>query len=142
MTSNDGTGDIKITEWVAEDGKRRVETVMEETGEKAITVNDGTELITYDETTNTAYRIGVTEDLKEFQDMSPKEKAEMMLDAIKDTHKMTLVGEEKVIGRDTYHLKAEAKDKDSLYGDQEIWVDKENWFILKTVANSGDIKCP
>lgn len=138
MKFNDGTGDMEIKEWVSKDGKRRVETVMPETGEKSIAVNDGDKLISYDEAANTAFVIDVKDNT--LMQKSPKEQAEFLLNMIKDTHSIKLVGEEKMIGRDVYHLKAEVKDENTLYGNQEIWVDKENWFILKNVSTSGDIQ--
>ncbi|TCJ03835.1 outer membrane lipoprotein carrier protein LolA [Cytobacillus praedii] len=138
MKFNDGTGKMELKEWVSEDGKRRTEAVMPDTGEKSITVNDGNELISFDEAANTAFVIDMKDNT--LMNMSPKEQAEMLLNAIKDTHSIKLVGEEKMIGRDVYHLKAEAKDENTLYGDQEIWVDKENWFVLKSTSASGDIQ--
>src|SRR5699024_7270000 len=30
------------------------------------------------------------------------------------------------------------KGEKSLYGRQEMWIDKENWLLLKTTSNSGD----
>lgn len=138
MKFNDETGNIELKEWVSEDGKRRTEAVMPDTGEKSITVNDGNKLTSYEAATNTAFVIEVTEDTPMHQ--SPKEQAEILLDAIKDTHSITLVGEEKMIGRDVFHLKAEVKDESTLYGNQEIWVDKEHWLVLKSISTSGDIQ--
>ena len=139
LTFNDENGDIQMKEWVSEDGKRRTETVVSNTSEKAVSVNDGEKLVSYDEANNTAYVIDMSGEEFPIQ-KSPKEQAEMLLNAIKNTHIITLVGEEKIVGRDVYHLKAEAKDDNVLYGDQEIWVDKENWFVLKSVSSSGDIQ--
>lgn len=138
MKFNDGTGDMEINEWVSKDGKRRAEAVMPETGEKSITVNDGNKLMSYDEAANTAFVIDMEGNTRMHE--SPKEQAEFLLNMIKDTHSIKLVGEEKMIGRDVYHLKAEAKDENTLYGNLEFWVDKENWFILKNVSTSGDIQ--
>lgn len=42
------------------------------------------------------------------------------------------------MGRDAYHLIAKTNDKETLFGDQELWVDKENWFVLKMISISGD----
>jgi outer membrane lipoprotein-sorting protein len=137
ITSNDGLGDVEMKEWFSEDGKKRVETLMPKTGEKSISVNDGEKLTTFDESANTAFIIDIKGETLPAQ-MSPKEQAEMLLDSIKDTHTISLIGEEKLLDRDVYHLKAVAKEKGSLYGDQEIWVDKENWFVLKSHSESGE----
>ncbi len=138
MTSFDDTGNGLMKEWYSEDGKRRTETVMSDTGEKSVAVNDGKQLTLYEEASNTATVFDISEEVKAMGQMSPKEQAEQLLKVVKDTHTITLVGEEKIAGRDTYHLKAIVKGNNSLYGDQEIWVDKQNWFVLKTVSKSGD----
>ncbi len=137
MKSNDGTPDLFMKEWITTDGRVRVESFMEGNEELGVTINNGTEIISYDQLTNTAYTFKMDE---QFETPSPKEQAEMMLNAIKDTHTITLVGEEKLLDRDVYHIKAESKEKNSLYGNQEIWVDMENWFVLKSKSTSGDME--
>lgn len=51
--------------------------------------------------------------------------------------KLCIVGG-KVVCRAAYHLVAKENEKGTLFGDQELWVDKENWFVLKMILKSGD----
>src|SRR5699024_4642831 len=48
--------------------------------------------------------------------------------------------EAEIAGRDSYHLVAKAKEENTLFGDQELWIDKENWMVLKMIFNTGDSK--
>lgn len=140
MTSTDDTGNMLMKEWYNEDGKRRTETVISDTQEKSVAVNDGKQITLYEEASNSATVIAITEEVAAMGQMSPKEQAEQLLKVVKDTHTITLISEEKIAGRDTYHLKAKVNDNNSLYGDHEIWVDKQNWFVLKTVSKSDDFQ--
>lgn len=138
LTSNDGTGTIEMKEWTAKDGKKRVESKMKDTGDTTISVNNGKQILTYEEATNTAYTFDISKE--DNLQKSPKEQAQLLLNMVKDTHTITVKGEEKLIGRDAYHIKAEPKDEKSLYGTVEVWVDKETRFILKTISTSDDLK--
>lgn len=140
-TIEDGkeTERILLKEWVSEEGKRRTETQYEDGSGKNIAVNDGTKLISYQPEMNQAFLIENTE-LSELNQMSPKHQAELLLKMIRDTHEITDGGEEKIAGRAAYRLIAKAKEKESLLGDQELWIDKENWMVLKMVSASGDVQ--
>jgi len=140
-TIEDGkeTERILLKEWVSEEGKRRTETQYEDGSGKNIAVNDGTKLISYQPEMNQAFLIENTE-LSELNQMSPKHQAEQLLKMIRDTHEITDGGEEKIAGRAAYRLIAKAKEKESLLGDQELWIDKENWMVLKMVSASGDVQ--
>lgn len=78
----------------------------------------------------------------EFTDLqlNPREQVEMILEAVQDTHEIEKVGEEEVAGRDTIHMVAkQKKGESSFYGDQQLWIDKEHWHILKSQSTSGDV---
>jgi len=130
---------ILLKEWVSEEGQRRTETQYADGSGKSIAVHDGAKLISYQPETNQAFLIENAE-LSELNQMSPKHQAEQLLNMIRDTHEITGGGEEKIAGREAYRLNAKAKDKDSLIGDQELWIDKENWMVLKMVSASGDVR--
>src|SRR5699024_9072943 len=50
-------------------------------------------------------------------------------------------GEEDIAGRPAIHLKLTKRDGEkSLFGDQELWVDKEHWLVLKMISNSGNMR--
>lgn len=129
---------ILLKEWVS-DGKRKIETKNEDGSEYNITINDGKKLISYQPDLKQAFMVE-DEELLTLNQVSPKQQAEQMLSVIKNTHEISAEGEEEIIGRTTYHLKATAKEHNSLLGDQEIWVDKENWLVLKSISSSGDFK--
>ncbi|MGM9951367.1 MAG: outer membrane lipoprotein carrier protein LolA [Lysinibacillus sp.] len=127
-----------IKEWV-KDGKRRIE-LSGSDGEQYITINDGKQLTSFDVSANTIQIFEYPDDkTAALSQQSPKEQADMLLELIEDTHEITLGKEEKIAGRDTYQLVAKVNDKNSLMGDLEVWVDKENWMALKTVSNSGGL---
>ncbi len=128
---------IQLKEWVNEQGHRKAETSEGE--DKSIALNDGKKLTTYTPKTNTAFTIEDAE-LLSMNQMSPKEQAESLLKVIRDTHDLTEGEDQEVAGRKTYHLIAKAKDKANLLGDIEVWIDKENWMVLKMISTSGDIK--
>jgi outer membrane lipoprotein-sorting protein len=128
---------VYLKEWVSEDGKRRVESME---GENInIATFDGEKFISYNPNEKTAYIIE-DKSLLSLNEISPKEQAERMLKAIRNTHEFSQGKGEKVAGRDTYHLVAKTKNKNSLLGDIDVWVDKENWLVLKMISHSADVK--
>ncbi|MBK3494219.1 outer membrane lipoprotein carrier protein LolA [Viridibacillus sp. YIM B01967] len=122
---------MHVKEWNGKDGKRRIEMWDEEAKQQSISVNDGKNITSYNQAQNKGIVIPITDELKDGTQFSPKAQAEAMLKMVKDTHEISLKGEEKILGRDTYHLVAKEKDEKTLFGNQEIWVDKENWMALK-----------
>lgn len=131
------TESILIKEWVSEDGKRRIEAL--DNSEKAITVNDGNNLITYETEANQAYVIEGNPEFLSMNQMSPRQQAEQLLKMVQDTHEISAEGEEEIAGREAYHIIATAKENNALIGDQELWIDKENWMVLKMHSTSGDM---
>lgn len=122
-----------LKEW--RDGDRvRVEVEGED--ETAISVFDGSQFIIYDQTSNNAL---ITEETTEITQMSMKEQAEILLELISESHDTEIVGDDEIAGRDTFHLKAEQKNTSALFGDQELWIDKESWLVLKMISVSGDM---
>ncbi|MCL1694521.1 outer membrane lipoprotein-sorting protein [Lysinibacillus sp. BPa_S21] len=130
-------GKAQVKEWT-KDGKRRVE-VTSDKGEHIISVNNGSEIISYNVKAKSAFKIDISEDgLESFP--SPREQAEKMFDLVKDTHDVSMSGEEKIAGRDTYKLVAKAKKDNTLFGDMEVWVDKKTWLTLKMTTNNAGNK--
>ncbi|WP_338785920.1 LolA family protein [Metabacillus sp. FJAT-53654] len=129
-----------MEEYVGKNGERKtVTTDHKRNDQKAFAYNDGKTFITYDEESKKALSADITaDDLP--TSMTQKEQLTSFLEHIKDTHKHEVVGEEKVLGLDTYHLKITPNSKDSLFGEMEVWVDKKTWFIVKVISNSGDIR--
>ncbi|KAJ53701.1 outer membrane lipoprotein-sorting protein [Clostridium tetanomorphum] len=71
---------------------------------------------------------------------SQREQTKQLLEIIKKSHNVTTVGEEKVNGIEAYHIKAVPKEKDSLIGNQDMWIDKNNWFVVKSISLAGNTK--
>lgn len=123
-------------EWRGKD-KFRIE-YKEEDGNKIIIVYDGESMITYDEGEKKATKVdGQGEVLQELA-LSPKEQIESLFTLIRDTHDIKTVGSEKIAGRDTFHIIAKKKENaKTLFGDQELWIDKESWLVLKIKIAAG-----
>ncbi|MBP2258447.1 LolA family protein [Virgibacillus alimentarius] len=130
---------MKMKEWHSKDGKIRVEIENQNEEEKAISVNDGEKITTYEVEQNQAIVVD-DEEILEFNQPSPKEQVDLILDMVRDTHQIEGKGEEEIAGRSAYHLVATPKKDDVLLGKQEIWIDKENWIVLKIVSSTGNQK--
>ncbi|WP_245580969.1 LolA family protein [Paenibacillus ginsengihumi] len=133
------TEHLFIKEWISKDGKRRSEAEARDGSGKTVTVHDGARLIIYQPELRQAM---VSEDpeLLELGLTSPKKQAEQLLQTIQQSHEIALRGEEDIAGRTAYRLTAKAKDSTALIGDQELWIDKENWKLLKIVSISGNTR--
>ncbi|MGD6896320.1 LolA family protein [Bacillus infantis] len=132
------TEDASFEEYADKDGKRKI--IMENSGVNGmrfIAINDGKQLISYEEGSNTAQSIDIS-GAELPAAMTQKEQITGMLENLSGTHSYEVAGEEEMIGRDVYHLKINAKSKENLLGDMEFWVDKKTWFPIKSVSNSGD----
>ncbi|MCY6957728.1 LolA family protein [Clostridium brassicae] len=118
--------------------KRRSETISKSRG-KTVTTNNGEKVVIYMQEDNKALISKALEN-KGLTDNSQRKQAMDMLGSMKNTHEMSTLGEEDVNGMKAYHLKATPKQKDSIIGTIEIWVDKKNWFIVKLISQSGNSK--
>lgn len=130
------TESFTMREWRRQDGKRRIETLDTDGNEEAIAVNDGERLLMYMPAEESGY-IFEDEELAELNEQSPKEHAAQMLHTIQDTHTVEVNSEEKIAGRLAFHLEAKTKNDKDLLGNQEIWIDKKNWIVLKTKSQSN-----
>ncbi|MCG3088353.1 LolA family protein [Sporosarcina cyprini] len=132
--------EIKAKEWASAEGKRRIEMKTGESAEVMTAVNDGQKLSFYDEASNTAMIMEMNEDsLRTFNHQSPREQAEMLLEIVKDTHDLSVGKEEKIAGRNTFHIIAEPKDDKTIIGKYEMWIDKETWIVLKSFSESNGV---
>lgn len=127
---------IAVKEW-RHNEKSRVE--METDGELILTVSDGQSFTMYEEKENKAFKME-DDDLSELN-RNPREEVEMFLDMVRDTHDIETVGEEEIANRPAFHMVAKKRDdQKSLLGDQEIWIDKDHWVVLKMKTMSGDMQ--
>ncbi|MFD1928221.1 outer membrane lipoprotein carrier protein LolA [Sporosarcina siberiensis] len=140
LQSNDDEGDYTAKEWVSKEGERRIEMTSVEGPEHMVVVNNGLNITMYDKASNSVQIMDMSEvDLHQISGQSPRQQAEKMLEMIKDSHELSIVGDEKIAGRDTYHISAKVKDTNTLFGDQELWVDKKTWMVLKSVSKSEQL---
>ncbi|GAB2670959.1 outer membrane lipoprotein carrier protein LolA [Paenibacillus thermoaerophilus] len=130
---------ILMKEWASKDGKKRTEAEARDGSGKTVTVHDGARLIIYQPELKQAM-VSDDPELLQIGQASPKKQAEQLLQMVQQTHEISAGGEDEIAGRSTYRLMAKAKDNTALLGDQELWIDKENWMVLKSVSTSGNIR--
>lgn len=128
--------EMKMKEWQGKDGKSRIETANPDGRDENIAVNDGNQVTTYIVDKNEAFIIDEMEEIN--QQQSLKEQIHFYLNNIRKTHKIEVVGEEKVAGRDAQHFIATPKETGTLIGKQEGWIDQETWLLLKMTMMMGD----
>lgn len=133
-TTDENIETMNMKEW-RDSGNVRLE--IDSTDGKTISIYDGNQFIVFDEESNQA--IVAQDDSFEFPQLSMKEQADILLELISESHETEIVGEEEIVGRNTIHMKAIQKNESALFGDQEIWIDKENWLVLKMISINGDM---
>lgn len=134
MTDPDESFEMYVKEW--RKGRKSLEEVTTD-GSAMITLKEGKKITMYDVEENTLFETEF-EELSELNHSS-KERIENLLELTEDTHTLKKQGDDEIAGREAIHLVAEKKpDEKSLYGKQEIWIDKENWLVLKTINYTGD----
>lgn len=105
----DESGVANVKEWM-KGGKRRIEMTVD--GDHVIAVNDGKQITSFSKKENKATIISFKNgELDEFMGQSAKDSAQVLLNLVKDSHDITIAGEESIAGRDTYHIKAKAQKR-------------------------------
>lgn len=139
-TNGEITENASFKEYVAEDGKRKIITTDQTNNIESYALNDGKQLISYEQGSEKALSIDLAGEGLPLLASSPKEQLMTMLDAIKETHDYEIVGEEKMVDLNVYHLKATPNTDSSFLGEVEIWVDQKTWFMVKFISVVGDAK--
>jgi outer membrane lipoprotein-sorting protein len=119
--------------------KSRIETEDKISG-KVVTTNDGDRLISYTEKDKKAFSMKIGAELSLGSNANYKDQLINQLGNISKTHELIFKGEEKVGSFKTYHISAVSKEKNSIMGNQEYWIEKSNWFLVKSSAESGNSK--
>lgn len=132
------TEHILLEEYVA-DEKKKVVTIDQLLKQRVEVLNDGETMLMYDETNEQALEMDVTE-FGDLAGLSPKEQFKTLMESMQDSHTYKIIGEEKVLDFDTYHIEVKAKEADNLLGDIEVWVDQKTWFVVKTISETGDTR--
>lgn len=129
---------LEIKEWRDGTGRARVE-VEDSDGVYAYSVNDGQFVWTYDGESNKVFKFSLDEMAEESFNKSPAEQAKNLVRMIENSHTIEIIGDEKLLGRDVIHVKAVPnKGEENLFGETELWIDKETWFILKMTSKIDD----
>lgn len=129
------TYEYVMKEWVSSDNKERTDIISD--SENSIVVSDGKTIAIYMKNENELIKSSVLKN-----NSIPKNSKDMVmneLERINKTHLIENKGEEKLNERKVYHLYGKPKNSNSLFGDVEYWIDKERWFIVKSITNSGNI---
>lgn len=121
-------------------GKRKIITIDQNLNKQTTALNDGKQLILYEEGSKEAMSMDLSNADMMPTNMTQKEQFTMILETLKDTHEYKVVGEEKVLGLNTYHIKLTPKDKKSIIGEMEFWVDQKKWFVVKSTTVTGDTR--
>ena len=137
-TLSDGVS-LTMKEWKDETGKARTEFVNN-LGYASYSVNDGTTIWTYDYESNEVFKFSLEQYDWESINQSPSEQAKSMLEAIENTHTIEVVGTEIMLNREVIHVIATPnKQESNLFAKQELWIDKETWFVLKSSSTIDDL---
>ncbi|WP_148361149.1 LolA family protein [Bacillus timonensis] len=139
-TDGEVTENASFKEYAAEDGKRKIITTGDTNDLEAYVLNDGNQVISYETGSETAFSIDITEEDNPLLEASPKEQLMTMLEAIKKTHEYKIVGEEKILDLNVYHIKATPNTDSNLFGEVELWIDQKTWFVVKSVSVVEEIK--
>lgn len=125
---------LMMKEWKDEDGKVRTE-IVDSLGHTSHSVNDGSVTWMHDLEANEVMQFSLEESDSQSVNKSPSEQAKVMLETIENTHTIKVVGNETFIGRPVIHVKATPKSQEeNLFSEQELWIDKETWFVLKSIS--------
>lgn len=131
--------DMTLVEYMDDNGKMKVITENKKGKERVTVLNDGKQLLMYDEGNKEAFSMKISSPA-EMPSNSPKESVNGMLESMKETHKQKVVGEEKINGFNTTHLKLTPNQKDDIIGEMELWIDQKTWFIIKSKSYTADTK--
>ncbi|MDU1349978.1 outer membrane lipoprotein-sorting protein [uncultured Clostridium sp.] len=131
-----------MKEWqaISKDKMRvRIESYSSNNQLESISTNDGNIVMLYNIKEKKASTMKSLDD-SDMPIRSQREQTKIFLENIKKSHNISTVGEEKVNGMDTYHIKAVPKEKNSIFSEQDIWIEKKNWFVVKCISHDLDSK--
>lgn len=136
MTIKDDEDTFTITSKEWHKGNQSLDETVTE-GEKMITLKNGESVMIYDVAENVVMETEFAANSE--LNLSSKERLENMLELVGKTHTLEKKQDEQIAGRDAMHIVAEKNPGEkSIFGTQEIWIDKENWLVLKTIDKTED----
>ncbi|RXI50976.1 hypothetical protein DP124_10945 [Clostridium tetani] len=117
----------------------RIEDYDKNNKSRFVSTNNGDKVILYMKDQNKALTMESI-DSGSLPVKSIREETKQLLDIIKKSHEIKTLGEEKINGMHTYHLKATPNEEKSILGEQELWINKDNWFVVKSISQSANTK--
>lgn len=126
-----------MKEYSSEKGQRKVVIHNKEENEDIINLFDGQKMLIYEPASKKAYEMRVEED--DLMGLfNPKDQIMKILELVKDTHELEMLGEEEVLGIKVNHLRLKSVDEDSFLGTMDFWIDPKTWLPLKSISDTGD----
>ncbi|TGB01407.1 LolA family protein [Halobacillus salinus] len=133
--------DSTIEQWTDNENNKTKIITEAANGDISKTLNDGEKIISYSALQDAAFEMDAPETEEGAATQSQRAQIERRLEQTRETHNVELIGEEKWNGFDTYHIKAVPKEEgEGLTGIEEYWLTTEDWFIVKSVTESKDMK--
>jgi outer membrane lipoprotein-sorting protein len=130
------TNTMNIKEWVdGQTGRKRTETA--ENGNVSYALNNGTEILVYENETGTAYSMDGSA-VGEQAQLTQKQQLVNQLERMRDSHEVKMMGQEELHGQDVIHIKLTPKEDGTLSLASEYWVDPKNWMVVKVTSTYGD----
>ncbi|HEY9058885.1 MAG TPA: hypothetical protein VIO64_00045 [Pseudobacteroides sp.] len=131
--------DNNVKEWFKPKDNKRLEMADEKGKQVTVITLYNNEMVIYSVNEKKA-TISKNANFSEFMGKSQKDKVLDSLKIYKNTHKITMMGIEKINDMEAYHIVAIPKDDKTLLGKGELWIHKDSWFIVKSIEESGDTK--
>ncbi|WP_345240401.1 LolA family protein [Pontibacillus salipaludis] len=133
--------DSSMEQWMDYENMRTKVIAVDQSGKESKSLNDGETITLYTEGDKEAYEMEAP-DLSNpnLMGSNQREQIQNTLNETRKTHTIELIGEEEVNGIETYHIKATPKEKGTIRGEEEYWIEKESWIIVKTITKSDNMK--
>lgn len=117
--------------------KVRMESYSNKNELETVSTNDGNNVVSYMIKDKKAFTMKSLNE-SDIPIRTQREQTKIFLESIRKSHDISTVGEEKINGIDTYHIKAVPKEKNSILSEQDMWIDKKNWFVIKSISHAAD----
>lgn len=123
----------KYKEWADSDGKSKLK--RRDRLQQTVEMFDGKQLFLYDEENGMVAAIKRSYKDIGFSTRSLRLRSGFLLELVKEQCELSVVGEEKVARRNTYHIVGSQNGGKACIGKPEYWIDQENSMVLKIFEN-------
>lgn len=133
--------DSSMEQWMDYETMKTKVIAVDQSGKQSKSLNDGKTITLYTEGDKEAYEMEAP-DLSNpnLMGSNQREQIQNTLNETRKTHTIELIGEEEINEIETYHIKATPKEKGTIRGEEEYWIEKESWIIVKTISKSDNMK--